>query len=68
LSKLHPAAQQLLDEVLAYCKVHGLDRTTFGLEAVHDGHFVRRLEAGRIPKIPTMDRVRAYMAASKKRK
>lgn len=60
-------AQQLLDEVLTYCKVHGLDRTAFGLEAVHDGHFIRRLEAGRIPKIPTMDRVRSYMTKNAKK-
>lgn len=60
-------AQQLLDEVLAYCKVHELDRTAFGLEAVNDGHFIRRLEGGRIPKIPTMDRVRSYMAKNLKK-
>ena len=68
MPKLHPIAQQLLDDVLAYCKLHELDRTKFGLEAVNDGHFVKRLETGRIPKIPTIDRVRAYMAGAKKRK
>ncbi len=62
MKKLHPIAQQLLDDVLAYCTTHELDRTKFGLEAVNDGHFIRRLESGRIPKIPTMDKVRAYMA------
>jgi len=62
MKKLHPMAQQLLDEVTAYCKLNAVDRTAFGLAAVNDGHFIRRLEGGRIPKIPTMDRVRAYMA------
>jgi len=61
MKKLHPTAQQLLDEIETYCKLTSTDRTTFGLEAVHDGHFIARMEQGRIPKIPTMDRVRAYM-------
>lgn len=68
MKKLHPMAQQLLDEVTTYCTVRGLDRTTFGLEAVNDGHFITRLEGGRIPKIPTMDRVRAYMAKNAPKK
>jgi hypothetical protein len=59
--KLHPIAQQLLDEIEAYCKLTSTDRTAFGLEAVNDGHFIARMEQGRIPKIPTMDRVRAHM-------
>ncbi len=64
--KLHPTARQLLDEIEAYCKLTSTDRTAFGLEAVNDGHFIRRMEQGRIPKIPTMDKVRAYMARKTK--
>jgi hypothetical protein len=66
MKKLHPFAQQLLDEIDAYCKLTGTDRTTFGLEAVRDGHFIARMEQGRIPKIPTADRVRAFMARKTK--
>ena len=64
--KLHPIAQQLLDEIETYCKLTSTDRTTFGLEALNDGHFIARMEQGRIPKIPTMDRVRQYMARKTK--
>jgi hypothetical protein len=66
MKKLHPFAQDLLDEIEAYCKLTNTDRTQFGLEAVHDGHFIARMEQGRIPKIPTADRVRAFMARKTK--
>jgi hypothetical protein len=62
MKKLHPTAQHLLDEINTYCKLTGTDRTHFGLQSVNDGHFIRRMEQGRIPKIPTMDKVRAFMA------
>jgi hypothetical protein len=61
MKRLHPTAQQLLDEIELYCKLTRTDRTTFGMEALNDGHFIARMEQGRIPKIPTMDKVRAYM-------
>ena len=66
MKKLHPIAQQLLDEINAYCKLTGTDRTAFGLQSVNDGHFIARMEQGRIPKIPTMDRVRNFMAKKTK--
>jgi hypothetical protein len=66
MKKLHPIAQQLLDEIEAYCKLTNTDRTHFGLQSVNDGHFIRRIEQGRIPKIPTMDKVRAFMAKKTK--
>jgi hypothetical protein len=66
MKKLHPFAQALLDEIEAYCKLTDTDRTQFGLEAVNDGHFIARMEQGRIPKIPTADRVRTYMAKKTK--
>jgi hypothetical protein len=61
MTKLHPTAQQLLDEIDAYCKLTKTDRTSFGLQAVNDGHFIARMEQGRIPKILTMDKVRRFM-------
>ena len=66
MKKLHPVSQQFLDEIETYCKLTSTDRTAFGLEAVNDGHFIRRMENGRIPKIPTMDRVRNYMSRKTK--
>ena len=66
MKKLHPEAQRLLDEIEAYCKLTSTDRTTFGIEAINDGHFIARVEQGRIPKILTMDRVRAYIARKTK--
>jgi hypothetical protein len=66
VKKLHPFAQELLDEIEAYCKLTNTDRTQFGLEAVNDGHFIARMEQGRIPKIPTADRIRNYMAKKTK--
>ena len=66
MPKLHPTAQALLDDINAYLKLTSTDRTAFGLEAVNDGHFIKRMEQGRIPKIPTMDKVRAYMARKTK--
>jgi hypothetical protein len=65
-AKLHPSAQALLDEIETYCKLTSTDRTAFGIEALNDGHFIARMEDGRIPKIPTMDRVRAFMARKTK--
>jgi len=64
--KLHPVAAQLLAEIEAYCKLTGIDRTTFGIQALNDGHFIARVEQGRIPKIPTMDRIREHMARKTK--
>ena len=66
MPKIHPTAQQLLDEIEAYCKLTATDRTHFGLESVNDGHFIRRMEEGRIPKIPTIDKVRLFMTRKTK--
>ena len=39
----------------------GVDRTAFGLQCMHDGNFITRLEQGRVPSIKTMDRVRSFI-------
>ena len=59
--KLHPIAAQLLADIEAYRDRTGINRTDFGLQAAGDGHFISRLERGQIPRIPTIDRVYAYM-------
>jgi predicted transcriptional regulator len=59
--KLHPIAAKLLADIEAYRARVGIDRTAFGKEAAGDGHFIPRVEEGKIPRIPTIDRVYAYM-------
>jgi predicted transcriptional regulator len=59
--KLHPTAAKLLADIEAYRARVGIDRTNFGKEAAGDGHFIPRVEGGKIPRIPTIDRVYRYM-------
>jgi predicted transcriptional regulator len=61
MAKLHPIAAKLLADIEAYRVRVGIDRTAFGLEAADDGHFIPRVEGGKIPRIPTLDRVYRYM-------
>jgi len=64
--KIHPTVRALLDEIEEYRARAGIDKTNFGLAVINDGHFIRRMEAGRVPKLHTIDRVRAYIAARSK--
>jgi hypothetical protein len=59
--KLHPEVQLLLADIANYLSRSGMDRTTFGRRAMHDGNFIPRLEAGRQPTFKTIARVRAYI-------
>lgn len=59
--KLHPVAAKLLSDIEAYRARFGIDRTAFGREAAGDGHFIPRVEGGKIPRLPTIDRVYRYM-------
>jgi hypothetical protein len=52
MKKLHPTAAKLLVDI---------DRTTFGKEAAGDGHFITRVEGGKLPRLDTIDRVYRYM-------
>jgi len=61
MAKLHPTAAKLLADIEAYRQRVGIDRTNFGKEAAGDGHFIPRVEGGKIPRIPTTDRVYRYM-------
>ena len=61
MKKLHPVASKLLADIEAYRDRFGVNRTRFGYEAAGDGHFIRRLELGKIPRLPTIDRVYKYM-------
>lgn len=61
MKKLHPTAAQLLADIEAYRARVGIDRTTFGKEAAGDGHFITRVESGKLPRLDTIDRVYDYM-------
>src|SRR6185436_18853526 len=58
----HPEIDKLLNEIAAYRLKTQLGRTQFGLIVANDGHFIKRLETGRMPRIPTIERVREIMA------
>ena len=57
----HPEIDALLNQIAAYRRKTGIGRTQFGLIVANDGHFIRRLEGGRLPRLPTIDRVRALI-------
>jgi hypothetical protein len=57
----HPEIDALLNQIAAYRLKTGIGRTQFGLIVANDGHFIRRLEGGRLPRLPTIDRVRALI-------
>jgi len=58
---MHLETRRLLAEIRTYCFRTGMERTRFGIEAVNDGHLLERLEAGRQPRLDTIDKVRAFM-------
>ena len=57
----HPEIDALLNQIAGYRLKTGIGRTQFGLIVANDGHFIRRLEGGRLPRLPTIDRVRALI-------
>ena len=64
--KLHPDVRRLLDEISDYRARNNLDRTKFGILAANDGHLIPRLQSGRLPRLTTIDKVRAYMSGRKR--
>jgi hypothetical protein len=55
----------LLREIEAFLAEANMKKTTFGLRALNDGTFVRRLEKGDNFTLKTVERVRAYIAANR---
>lgn len=55
--------QSFCDEMEAFIARTGITPTEFGERAMNDGAFVFDLRAGRVPRVDTIDRVRAFMAA-----
>jgi len=64
--KIHPDVRKLIDEINDYRARHGIDQTRFGLLAANDGHLLPRLQSGRLPRLTTIDRVRAFMRNGRK--
>lgn len=62
MMKRDPEINALLNEIAAYRLKTGIGRTAFGQIVANDGNFIQRLEAGRIPRIPTIRRVRSFLA------
>jgi len=62
MPKLHPIAAQLLADIEAYRARSGLTRTAFGRKAAGDGHFISRVENGKLPRMTTVDRIYRYIA------
>jgi hypothetical protein len=61
--KLHPTIADLLGEIDTHIAQTGITPTEFGVRSIKDPNLYRHLKAGRIPRLPTIDRVRAFMAA-----
>jgi len=68
MMKRHPEIDKLLNEIAAYRLKTGMGRTAFGQVVANDGNFIQRLEGGRMPRIPTIERVREIMASRKRSK
>ena len=66
-ARLHPDVRRLLDEISDYRARNNLDRTKFGILAANDGHLIPRLQSGRLPRLTTIDKVRAYMNSGRKK-
>lgn len=56
--------EQLIADIEAYCRVRRISESTFGLRAVNDGKFVRRLRAGAAVTDRIIDRVHTFIAAA----
>jgi hypothetical protein len=56
---------QLLADIDAFTAAFGMSESTFGRLAVNDGKFVARIRGGGNMTVPTMERVRAFMAKHK---
>jgi hypothetical protein len=57
------AQSDLLAEIEAFLPKRGIKETTFGLMAVNDGKFVKRLRDGANMTISTLDRAREFIRA-----
>lgn len=59
--KLHPTIAALLGEIDAFLERESMTPTDFGRLSIGDPNLYRHLQKGRNPRLPTMDRIRAFM-------
>lgn len=57
---------QLLSDILEFCGETKMAESTFGLYAVNDGKFVRRLRAGRDVNTETIDKIHKFISGYRK--
>jgi len=53
--------QNLLADIRQFCTRRNIEPATFGLRAVNDGKFVRRLEQGGTCTLKTLEKARRYI-------
>jgi hypothetical protein len=58
-------AQELLQEISAFCRQTGLAESTFGRRAVNDGKLAARLRNGGRVTTETVDRIRAFIESNR---
>ena len=58
-------AQELLQEISAFCRQTGLAESTFGRRAVNDGKLAARLRNGGRVTTDTVDRIRAFIETNR---
>jgi SAM-dependent methyltransferase len=58
-------AQELLQEIVEFCRRTGLAESTFGRRAVNDGKLANRLRNGGRITTETLDRIRAFIEANR---
>lgn len=54
-------AAQLKSDIEAFCEQHGMNASTFSKMATGDPAFWFKFSRGRVPKLDTYDKVRAFM-------
>ena len=60
--------EKLVNEILRFCDATGMKPTTFGAKTMADGKFVGRLQAGGSTSLRNAAKVRAFIAANRKKK
>src|ERR1700761_5527297 len=57
--------QELLAQILDFCRQNGLAESTFGRRAVNDGKLANRLRNGGRITTDTLDRIRAFLVENR---
>lgn len=66
ISHVISGLMELLSDIRAFLDVAQMAPSTFGREAVNDGHLVKRLETGGTVTLKTAERVRDYITREKR--